>query len=84
MLTRKMVVEDISYAKRKLSQVGYYRLSGFWFTSRRTAIVTENGIRQSQFIDEFLPNTSFNEVYKLYLFDKKLRLLLLDIIERLE
>uniref|UniRef100_UPI00403DD140 Abi family protein n=1 Tax=Pasteurella multocida TaxID=747 RepID=UPI00403DD140 len=84
LLTRKMVVEDISYAKRKLSQVGYYRLSGFWFTSRRTAIVTENGIRQSQFIDEFLPNTSFNEVYKLYLFDKKLRLLLLDIIERLE
>nr|WP_275895939.1 Abi family protein [Pasteurella multocida] len=32
----------------------------------------------------FLPNTSFNVVYKLYLFDKKLRLLLLDIIERLE
>ncbi|WP_236824054.1 Abi family protein [Bisgaardia hudsonensis] len=72
-----MFVSDILYAEKKLAQVGYYRLSGFWHTARKQM---GNGCLS----DNFLPSTSFEEIYKLYIFDKKLRILLLDIIERLE
>lgn len=82
--SRGMNINNENYAVKKLSQVGYYRLSGFWFTSRYTETKEEHSKQISYFIDKFLPNTCFNEIYKLYLFDKKLRLLLLDIIERLE
>ncbi|MEE3607692.1 Abi family protein [Avibacterium paragallinarum] len=74
---RGMKIRETSYAKKKLAQVGYYRLSGFWHISR-----TAN--QDNSLSDQFLPNTNFDEIYRLYIFDKKLRLLLLDIIERLE
>ncbi|KGQ30733.1 Abi family protein [Gallibacterium anatis] len=77
LIRRGMIIEDSSYVTRKLLQVGYYRLSGFWYISRKS---NEDGTLS----DQFLPNTNFNEIYRLYIFDKKLRLLLLDIIERLE
>lgn len=76
--TRGMVIDDTIYAERKLSQVGYCRLSGFWHTARRP-----NNIDNS-LSDYFLSGTNFIEVYNLYIFDKRLRLLLLDVIERLE
>lgn len=75
---RGMVISDPEYAEKKLSQVGYYRLSGFWHISRKP------NINNSSLSNDFLEGVKFNEVYKLYIFDKKLRLLLLDIIERLE
>lgn len=34
--------------------------------------------------DTFLPNSSFDDAFSLYLFDKKLRQLMLDAIERIE
>ena len=74
---RKMSIKNDNYAIKKLSQVGYYRLSGFWHTARKPNVDNSLG-------DDFLPDTKFEEIYRLYIFDKKLRLLLLDIIERLE
>ncbi|MBO0237355.1 Abi family protein, partial [Vibrio parahaemolyticus] len=34
--------------------------------------------------NDFLPGTSFNKVFNLYLFDKKLRVLMIDALERIE
>ena len=76
-----MLVHDNSRALRKLSQVGYYRLSGFWYTSR---IIRTNDDGFSFRSDDFLPNTSFEQAYDLYLFDKKLRMLMIDALERIE
>lgn len=76
---RNMQVQDDVYALRKLAQVGYYRMSGFWHISRSPCQHNPELLS-----DIFLPETDFNQVYRLYIFDKKLRLLLLDIIERLE
>ncbi|MGR6980321.1 Abi family protein [Testudinibacter sp. P27/CKL/0425] len=86
LLSRGMIISDSErqYAERKLLQVGYYRLSGFWFSSRQTKIIDNNSNNKNEFIDLFLPETKFVNIYRLYLFDKKIRLLLLDIIERLE
>ena len=32
--SRGMIVSDKARAERKLSQIGYYRLSGFWYPCR--------------------------------------------------
>lgn len=83
-----MVINDPERAQRKLSQVGYYRLSGFWYPCRQIEhdnngqVVLQHGKPKRS--DQFTENTRFEEVFKLYIFDKKLRLLLLDAIERIE
>lgn len=81
LLNRGMLIQDNSRAMRKLSQVGYYRLSGFWYTSR---IIRTNDDGLSYRSDDFLNGTSFEQAYDLYLFDKKLRLLMMDALERVE
>jgi len=85
---RGMQIHDKVRAERKISQVGYYRLSGYWYPCRilsRKAngdVITQYGkpVRE----DRFEPGTSFDAVFDLYLFDKKLRQLMLDGIERIE
>ncbi|MBI9088667.1 MAG: Abi family protein [Desulfobacterium sp.] len=85
-----MIVPDKNRAERKLSQIGYYRLSGFWYpcrefkkdTNGQQVINTRNGKRLRE--DTFQKNINFSDIIKLYLFDKKLRLLMLDAIERIE
>lgn len=77
---RGMTIEDFDRAERKLAQVGYYRLSGFWYPCREKIPVSNKHER----LDRFSQGTSFNKVFELYLFDKKLRLLMLDAIERIE
>lgn len=83
-----MSILDPERAKRKLSQVGYYRLSGFWYPCRKIDFAdTGNAIMQHgkpKRLDQFLEQTDFDKVFELYLFDKKLRFLLLDAIERIE
>lgn len=86
--SRGMNIPDKARAERKISQVGYYRLSGFWYPSRKIkyddshAVIMLNGKpkRSNNFID----NTNFDDIFSLYIFDKRLRLLLLDAIERIE
>lgn len=85
-----MIILDEDRAIRKLTQIGYYRLSGFWYPCRRPLFdekgkylkdpVTKMPVRD----DNFQDNISFNDITDLYLFDKKLRQLLLDAIERVE
>lgn len=88
--SRGMEVADPLRAERKLAQVGYYRLSGFWFPAREfvrdqhgqvtLCNVTQKPLRQ----DAFMAGASFDSAFSLYLFDKKLRQLMLDAIERIE
>ena len=56
----------------RLQSVGYYRLSGYWYPFR----VNEG--------DHFKPNTEFRRVWDRYVFDRRLRLLCLDALERIE
>ena len=88
--TKGMIIPDKVRAERKLSQIGYYRLSGFWYPCRQVKMdstgkgilypKTKNPMRE----DVFQKGTNFNKIIQLYLFDKKLRLLMLDAIERVE
>jgi len=76
---------------RKLAQVGYYRLSGFWYPCREIcfdehgkAIKVSENSKKLKRSDHFIDGTSFDSIFTLYLFDKRLRLLLLDALERVE
>ncbi len=85
-----MIIPDKHRAKRKLSQIGYYRLSGFWHPCRKLKkgsdgkklkhFATHRSIR----LDKFQDQTNIDEIIQLYIFDKRLRLLMLDAIERIE
>ncbi|MCI5194369.1 MAG: Abi family protein [Candidatus Electrothrix sp. AU1_5] len=87
---RGMIIPDEARAMRKLSQIGYYRLSGFWYPCRRPKFDNdgkflkdaETGLPVRD--DRFQDNINFNNIIDLYLFDKKLRQLMLDGIERIE
>jgi abortive infection bacteriophage resistance protein len=85
---RGMTVADSERAIRKISQVGYYRLSGFWYPCREMDFDAKgNAVKQygkPKRLNKFLPTTDFDEIFKLYTLDKRLRFLLLDSIERIE
>lgn len=56
----------------RLRSVSYYRLSGYWFPFRKGGD------------DAFKPGTAFDTVWNRYVFDRRLRLLVMDAIERIE
>lgn len=93
LVERGMEVTDHDRAIEYLTRIGYYRLSGYWypFRQRTRAPATQpnqraRGSRQADTIaiDTFKPGTTFQNVVSLYVFDKKLRLLTLDALERIE
>ena len=81
---RGLNVDNQPAALNYLKRLGYYRLSGYWYPLRAidTAATQAQGrpVRSSS----FAPDSQFEDVVKLYVFDKKLRLLALDALERIE
>lgn len=73
-----MLLEQ-AFAKQWLWSVGYYRLSAYWYPYREFT----NGTRTVR-SDNFMPGTSFDHIAALYEFDRKLRTLIHDGIERIE
>jgi abortive infection bacteriophage resistance protein len=93
--SRGMEITDLTAASNCLSRIGYYRLSGYWYPFRKSHISTNpltgetlfhpsTGKAQVIVEDDFRPGTTFQQVMDLYVFDKRLRLLFLDAIERIE
>ena len=76
--SRNMEVSDHKKARNYLSNISYYRLSGYWYPFRK--FQADQKGRQ----DTFKDGTTFKNIIELYVFDKKLRLLALDAIERIE
>ena len=81
LLSRGIEIPDREHAIRKITQVGYYRLSGFWYPCR-LPILSSGKITGRQ--DKVRPGTNFRDIYDLYLFDKILRLLMMNALERIE
>ena len=76
LLSRGLIVTDRKRAERHLDNISYYRLSAYMLPYKKK----ENGI----IIDAFKEGTTWDDIYDLYVFDRKLRLLVFDDIERLE
>ncbi len=58
-----------------LKSVGYYRLSGYWHIFKRDPEGND---------ESFVEGANFKDVWGLYVFDRQLKLLTLDAIERVE
>ncbi|KPX79110.1 Abi family protein [Pseudomonas amygdali] len=81
LINRKMIVEDVARAARKIEQIGYYHLSGYWYLARSYSLIDG---KHKIVHENFRNGTSFNAVFKLYLLDKNLRVEFFNAIERIE
>ena len=71
--SRGLNVEDENFAEHYLSHVSYYRLGEYWYSMQSDK---ENHI--------FKEGSKFSDVIHLYEFDRELKILLFDVIERIE
>ena len=66
-----LVIDDANQLVDRLSTVSYYRLSAYWYPFK-------------QLDDRFIQGTTFETVWRRYTFDRHLRLVIMDAIERVE
>lgn len=91
---RGLHVSDRDKALSCIQRIGYYRLSGYWFAFRERSMLCcelsgpHSGKPQDKgqllTLDNFKPGASFQNAVDLYVFDKELRLLATDALERVE
>ena len=83
--SRGLHISDETKAKDYLQRIGYYRLSGYWYPFRQTeSQKADDDSLTYTVINRFRSNAEFKNAVDLYVFDKKLRLLFLDALERIE
>ena len=75
LLSRGMIA-DRDLLIQRLESVNYYRLSGYWYPFR----INHQNFRY----DYFERDTHFDTIWKIYVFDRQLRVLVMDAIERIE
>ena len=73
LILRGMRIDDPKRARRYLSHLNYYRLAAYWLP-----------FEQNHPTHRFKPGIEFDLVLEHYIFDRKLRLLIMDAIERIE
>lgn len=71
--SRGVIVTDDTFALHILANVSYYRLTAYLYPFRK-----KDGS------DMFEPGTSIEKIWRYYRFDRKMRFLLIDAIERIE
>jgi abortive infection bacteriophage resistance protein len=76
LVQRGLIIENHDRARHYLGHLNYFRLRGFWVPFETTTVA--DGEHQ------FKTGTCFEDILELYVFDRHLRLLLLDAIERVE
>lgn len=92
---RGLQVSDDTKALEYLGRIGYYRLSGYWFAFRQlsdapcsrwdSAVSKKNKPKPGLLaLETFKPGATFQNSVDLYVFDKQLRMLAMDALERVE
>lgn len=91
---RGLGVTNRAKALNCLQRIGYYRLSGYWFAFRQRSLLasslplptdeTKKPKQTKVVLDDFKPAATFQNAVDLYVFDKKLRMLAMDALERIE
>lgn len=70
---RGLLISNPSEAAIQLKNISYYRLAGYWWP-----------MQADKSLHIFKPNSTFENVIAIYNFDRELRILLFDVIERIE
>lgn len=71
--SRGLHIIDETAAKAILCNISYYRLAGYWWP-----------MQADKKAHIFKPNSTFDNVLAIYNFDRELRILIFDVIERIE
>jgi len=80
-----MVIDDIAFAEECLKNIGYYRLSGYWYPMLKYKVeLNADGKKVYTKLEGFQENVSFRDVINIYSYDKKIRILLLNVLESIE
>lgn len=74
LISRGLEISDVVKATKYLGNINYYRLSAYWFTFLEDP--------KNQHI--FKKGTTFESIIDTYVFDRRLRILIFDEIERIE
>jgi len=84
--SRGLEITNDTAALEYLQRLGYYRLSGYLYPFRKLTLSQnpETKVITYKREDNFIPSAKFEDAVNLYIFDKKLRLLISDAIERIE
>lgn len=80
LINTRGLIADRKLLISHLSGVGYYRLSGYWYIFKRQPVADADGKKDERFVE----GTTFEQIWKLYTFDRQFRLIVLDAIERIE
>ena len=75
LISRGLIIKDRNIASQYLQFISYYRFSGY---ASQFEILFADGEKRYQ------QETSFDQILDCYVFDRKLRLLVIDAIERIE
>jgi len=73
---RGLVLDDEQRVADYFSTIGYFRLSSYFIPFADTS--------EGAALHTFLPDTRFDDVLSLYVFDRQLRLLIMEALERIE
>lgn len=76
LLEKNLIIKNKKYALSKLEHINYYRLSGYFLPYQYK--------KDSLNANQFLPNTTFEDIIKLYYFDTELRKIIFEAIEVIE
>lgn len=75
LVSRGLRVRDRERARHYLAHLSYYRLRGYWLPFEQASTGSSH---------QFRPETDFEDVVALYVFDRRLKLLLMDLVEQVE
>lgn len=76
LIERKLTISNEQYVLSKLEHINYYRLSAYFLPFQNK--------KDSTNPNEFLSNTTFEDIIKLYYFDTELRKIIFEAIEVIE
>lgn len=74
--SRGLIISNDDYVLAKLKHINYYRLSAYFLPYQHD--------KKSKNKNRFLPNTTFEDIIKLYYFDTELRKIIFEAIEIIE
>lgn len=82
---RGLDIGDTSQAMEEIYRVGYYRLTGYLHPFRQNIVETsDDGTTSITLLNSYEPGTTLDQVIALVDYDRRLRLLMLDAVERIE
>ena len=78
LIKERGLIADRNELIERLSDIGHYRLSGYWYIFKRKPIAVDEGPKDERFVE----GTTLEAIWSLYVFDRRFRLVVLDAIER--